>query len=108
MLHRGPRQLRDLDVDVVGTGAGGCGGDAEEVEEEAAGAGDGGEGVKGCAEGGDCADGDGHCLLGCRFVVGWWWLSLPSGGNGSGLVVSVGFWVSLLSMIFCYDRDRLS
>jgi hypothetical protein len=63
LLRRVPRQLGDFDVDMGWAGGGGGGGGAEEGEEEAAGAGGVGEGVEGCAEGGDCVDWDGH--FGC-------------------------------------------
>lgn len=79
-----PRQLGDFDVDVGWAGGGGGRGGAEEGEEEPAGAGGVGEGVEGCAEGGDCVDWDGHfgcgggrvCLVECglrgvAMVVGW-------------------------------------
>lgn len=60
LLRRVPRQLGDFDVDVGWAGGGGGGGGAEEGEEEPAGAGGVGEGVEGCAEGGDRVDWDGH------------------------------------------------
>lgn len=71
LLCRVARQLCHFDVDVCGAGGRGCAGGAEEREKEAAGSGGVGEGVEGCAEGGDCVDWDGH-FGGCGCdVCGW-------------------------------------
>lgn len=54
------RQLGHFDVDVRGAARGHCGGCAQQSEEEPAGSGRSCEGVESRAEGGDCADGNGH------------------------------------------------